>query len=214
MSETPVKTPVGKKRRPGAGPLLLLSALFLTSGAVRLSANLDDLPDLAALAQRENAASASQVICSAEPGVAELLAAIQARQKSLDERERALDEKDVAIGTRLAALRGADVELTRTMQAVEAAEQKLQNSLSLAATVLEEDVSTLVAVYESMKPKDAAILFQTMSPEFASGFLAHMRPEVVAEILAGLPPELAYGISVIIAGRNAGSKNKTPDSAQ
>ncbi len=68
---------------------------------------------------------------------------------------------------------------------------------------LEKDIQNLTAVYQAMKPKDAAALFETMSPDFAAGFLGRMPPDSAAAILSGMSAEAAYGVSVIVAGRNA-----------
>ena len=87
--------------------------------------------------------------------------------------------------------------------------EKLVNSrrddraLALADGAAEKDIQKLTAVYQAMKPKDAAALFETMSPEFAAGFLGRMPPEAAAAILSGMSSEAAYGVSVIVAGRNA-----------
>ena len=86
------------------------------------------------------------------------------------------------------------------MQAVEA---KLSATLSVADGAAEKDLARLTAVYEAMKPKDASALFETMAPEFAAGFLGRMRPEAAALVMTGLSPKAAYGISVLLAGRNA-----------
>jgi flagellar motility protein MotE (MotC chaperone) len=75
--------------------------------------------------------------------------------------------------------------------------------LALADGAAEDDLVRLTAVYEAMKPADAAALFQTMAPEFAAGFLGRMRAEAAAAVISGMTPESAYSISVLIAGRNA-----------
>jgi flagellar motility protein MotE (MotC chaperone) len=79
----------------------------------------------------------------------------------------------------------------------------LRAVLAIADGAAEGDLARLTAVYESMKPKDAAPLFEKMAPEFAAGFLGRMRPEAAGAILSGLPPDMAYSISAILAGRNA-----------
>jgi flagellar motility protein MotE (MotC chaperone) len=84
-------------------------------------------------------------------------------------------------------------------------EARLRETLALADGAAEADIERLTAVYQAMKPKDAAALFEAMSPEFASGFLGRMAPESAAAILSGMSAEAAYGISVIVAGRNAGA---------
>ena len=75
--------------------------------------------------------------------------------------------------------------------------------MATADKAAENDIGRLTAVYENMKPDQAAALFRLMEPSFAAGFLGRMRPDSAAAILAGLEPDLAYSISVVLAGRNA-----------
>ena len=89
------------------------------------------------------------------------------------------------------------------MSALVEAEQKLAGTMALAESAAEDDLGKLTAVYESMKPKDAAALFSEMQPEFAAGFLGRMRPDAAAQVMTGLSPDVAYSISVVMAGRNA-----------
>ena len=86
---------------------------------------------------------------------------------------------------------------------LKAAEDDLKQVLAIADGAAEKDLVRLTAVYEAMKPADAAALFATMSPDFAAGFLARMQPGAAAAILSGMPPDKAYAISALIAGRNA-----------
>ena len=89
------------------------------------------------------------------------------------------------------------------MDEMKAVEEELKATLALADGAAEKDIQNLTAVYQAMKPKDAAALFETMSPEFAAGFLGRMPPDSAAAILSGMSAEAAYGISVIVAGRNS-----------
>ena len=101
------------------------------------------------------------------------------------------------------ALAVADEEIQRRLVVLEEAEKSLRSLLAIANTAAEDDLARLTAVYESMKPKDAAALFEKMEPAFAAGFLGRMRSDAAAGVMAGLTPETAYSISVILAGRNA-----------
>jgi flagellar motility protein MotE (MotC chaperone) len=125
-----------------------------------------------------------------------LIAALKERESRVVEREKRLE-------MRLRALAVADAEIEKRMQALSETEQALRATLSLADEASENDLLRLTAVYESMKPKDAAALFEEMDPNFAAGFLGRMRPDVAASVMAGLTPAAAYSISVILAGRNA-----------
>ena len=86
---------------------------------------------------------------------------------------------------------------------LQSAEAALAATMTRAETAADADVARLVAVYEAMKPKEAAALFSEMEPQFAAGFLGRMKPEAAAAVMAGLPPKTAYSFSVLLAGRNA-----------
>jgi len=103
----------------------------------------------------------------------------------------------------MAALSLADQAINKRMAELQVAEDSLKKTLSIADGAAEKDLARLTAVYEAMRPADAANLFQTMAPEFAAGFLGRMRPETAAAVLAGMKADKAYTISVLIAGRNA-----------
>jgi flagellar motility protein MotE (MotC chaperone) len=134
--------------------------------------------------------------CPTSDGVLAMLAELQAREKSLQDREAIQAERDQI-------LRQAEVRLEQRLAELVATEEKLAQTVSIADTAAEKDVSHLVALYENMKPKDAAPLFEEMAPDFAAGFLARMRPDAAAALLAALNPKTGYTISVLMAGRNA-----------
>lgn len=122
---------------------------------------------------------------------------------ALTEREANVAKREKQLEMRMRALSIADAEIEKRLQSLSETEQALRATLSLADEASEKDLLRLTSVYESMKSKDAAILFEEMEPNFAAGFLGRMRPEVAAQIMAGLSPPVAYSISVILAGRNA-----------
>ena len=134
--------------------------------------------------------------CTQPVHVAQMLDAIKTRQTQLDQNE-------ARFANRMQALNIAEQKLKENTQALIAAEDKLAATLALADSAAEKDLLRLTAVYENMKPKNAAALFGSMAPEFAAGFLGRMRPEPAAEILSALDPNNAYTISLILAGRNS-----------
>lgn len=176
-------------RRRVRGTLLLLAGLMLVSGAIRLGTGVGE-------ALTRDAPEAPDVVAPA-PDLGPLLAALQDREARVAAREAALEE-------RLQALALAELAITRQTEALTVAEQRLAATLAMADQAAERDLERLTAVYEAMKPAEAAALFEEMDPQFAAGFLARMRPEAAAAIFSGLDPRLAYTVSVILAGRHAG----------
>ena len=184
----------GSARRSGPGTLVILALLLASSGALRLGAEAGQ-----ALAATEDPAGDKAAMdmpadCPAPPVA--LAAALTQRAAEIDNRSAALEE-------RMAALALAEAAITRRLAELDASDARLRETLSLADGAAEADLVRLTAVYEAMKPKDAAALFETMEPEFAAGFLGRMRPDAAALVLSGMRPETAYTVSAMIAGRNA-----------
>ena len=181
------------RRRTGRGTLFVVAMLFAASGALRLGSGVGT-----ALARAEEHPAAAPVVA---PMACETPSALA---EALKLREDRLAVQEAALQDRLAALALADQAMSQRMAEMEAMEAELKATLALADGAAEEDIKRLTAVYQAMKPKDAAALFETMSPDFAAGFLGRMPPESAAAILSGMSAEAAYGVSVIVAGRNAG----------
>ena len=179
------------RRRAGRGALIIVAALFATSGALRLGSGIG-----AAMAKSGEApaeASPETTSCDMPTALSEALTL----------REDRIVAQEASLKDRLSALALADAAITKRMEEMKAVEEELKATLAQADGAAEKDIQNLTAVYQAMKPKDAAALFETMSPEFAAGFLGRMPPEAAAAILSGMSSEAAYGVSVIVAGRNA-----------
>lgn len=179
------------RRRPARGALVFLAGLMAVSGAIRLGLGLNEAR---ALAPEKSVVSAKPEVCEAQP--MELVAALKAREDRVAVRESALAD-------RMAALALAEQAIATRLEELRTAEAALAATLSRADGAAEADLAKLTAVYESMKPKDAAALFEAMKPEFAAGFLGRMRPEAAAAVMSGMSSEAAYSVSVLLAGRNA-----------
>lgn len=181
------------RRRPGPvrGVLACLGLLMIASGALRLGFGLEMAN---AVTAPEPPAAAPPQTCPSPP--AELLAALQ-------ERENRTATRELALADRLAALALTEAAVAKRIAELEASEAELSETLARADGAAEQDLGRLTAVFEAMKPKEAAALFETMAPEFASGFLGRMRPDAAAAVLSGMRAEAAYSLSLLLASRNA-----------
>ncbi|GGH58727.1 hypothetical protein GVY41_14380 [Frigidibacter albus] len=179
------------RHRQGRGALVVIVALFAGSGLIRLGEG------AIAIART---ADAEVIIdpetCAPPDDVAALLEALGERAARLAAREAELDDRAQAISV-------ASAQIDQKIADLVAAEDRLAATLTLADEAAEDDVARLTAMYEAMKPKDAAPLFEEMAPDFAAGFLGRMRPDAAGALLAALEPKTAYTISVLLAGRNA-----------
>mgnify|MGYP001818416089 CR=1 FL=1 len=187
------KTP--PRRRGGRSVLLAIALMLGLSGVLRLG-NEAGSAFASGSEAIEPDASASEATCTTPDDIAAVLVL-------LDERETRVATRESDLADRVQALAVAETQIQRNMAALEEAETRLAATMARASTAAEEDLERLTAVYENMKPKQAAPVFAAMDPQFAAGFLGRMRPDVAAAILAGLEPEAAYAISALLAGRNA-----------
>ncbi|MBN2629951.1 MAG: hypothetical protein JXR75_05365 [Rhodobacteraceae bacterium] len=176
----------------GRGTLAILALTLAAAGALRFG---HGLGAAMALQAADSVAGGGGPLQCPEPPAA-LAEALKTRDAAVTAREAALQD-------RLAALALADAALAQRLAELQASEASLRATLAIADGAAENDLARLTAVYEAMKPAEAAALFAAMAPEFAAGFLARMRPDAAAAVLSGMPSETAYTISVLIAGRNA-----------
>lgn len=176
----------------GRGTLALLALVLAAGGALRLG---HGIGSAMALQAAEEATPQHEPLQCPEPPAA--------LTQALRDRDAALAAREIALQDRLAALALADEALAQRLEELQSAEARLRDTLAIADGAAEKDLQRLTAVYEAMKPAEAAAIFETMAQEFAAGFLGRMRPDAAAAILAGMTPETAYSVSVLIAGRNA-----------
>ena len=180
-------------KRAGRGALVILALFLASSGALRVGG----------IAGQALANSGAEVPAVEEVAPAECPTPPAALLHALKEREAQVAAADAATKERMAALDLAEKAIEQRLQELSAAEASLKEVLAIADGAAEQDLARLTAVYEAMKPTDAAALFDAMAPEFAAGFLGRMQPPAAAAVMAGMPPEKAYSISALIAGRNA-----------
>ena len=196
-----MKRTEGKRPRRGvrSGTLLMLALLLFGSATLRIGVQAGPVLTQTA-ADLRNAGPAHSEPDLAQDAAPEnlgrLLKAFQDRESAVRARERAVEEKT-------AALQVVEKALENRVEQLMEAERRLSETLAIADSAAEDDLSQLTSVYGRMKPKDAAALFEEMNPQFAAGFLARMPPEPAARIMAGLSPKAAYTISVVLAGRHA-----------
>lgn len=180
-------------KRAGRGALVILALFLASSGALRIGevagVAMANAPAETGLPEQSDPAN-----CPAPP---------PALLQALNEREEQVRALEAAVADRKAALDLAEAAIAKRIEELTAAEASLKEVLAIADGAAEQDLARLTAVYEAMKPGDAAALFDAMAPEFAAGFLGRMQPPAAAAVLAGMAPDKAYSISVLIAGRNA-----------
>ncbi|WP_417430102.1 MotE family protein [Kiloniella sp.] len=124
----------------------------------------------------------------------ELLQSLSARREQLETRERDVEQRETLL---LAAERRIDEKITEL--------GKLQNTIEGLIVKHDEQsekqMLSLVKIYESMKPKDAARIFEELDMIVLLGVVERMKERKTAPILASMDPKRAKEITLELAQR-------------
>jgi flagellar motility protein MotE (MotC chaperone) len=126
----------------------------------------------------------------------EMLEVLKDRRAEIDKRELELKERE-------RTLEVVEKRLNERMTALDQTNAQLKTKLEMLQKNADEDLIHLADMYETMKPKQASIIFNQMDPVFAASFLRLMDSNNAGLIMANMESKKAYTISVIMANRNA-----------
>lgn len=126
--------------------------------------------------------------CSTDPAELKLLSNLRARRAQLDKREAELARRESevqAAGKRLMARVEELAALKGQLEQLEAQRQARD----------ETSWRGLVKVYETMKPRDAAVIFDDLDMQVLSQVADRMREAKLAPVLAAMQPERARALT-------------------
>jgi flagellar motility protein MotE (MotC chaperone) len=131
-----------------------------------------------------------------------LVEQIAPRQKAMLEREAVLESRE----SELKALENMLKDRVASLEASRAALQAVSDKIDASAA---EDITHLIKMYSSMKPKKAASIFDKMDPAFAAGFLREIDGARAGLILSEMNVQQSYKVSLLIANRQSEWRNGT-----
>ncbi|TLP48537.1 MULTISPECIES: MotE family protein [Cohaesibacter] len=120
----------------------------------------------------------------------------------LSERREELDERAKSIEMREALLNAAEKRLEKRVDELKALEASIKQATSKRNQEQEEDLGKLVAMYQSMKPKQAAQIFEVLEPGVLLEIVKMMNPRKVAAIMGQMRADAAGALSLAIAKGN------------
>ncbi|MCB1531625.1 MAG: flagellar protein FlbB [Alphaproteobacteria bacterium] len=119
--------------------------------------------------------------------------------QDLAKRRQELESKEQELTTREALLRAAEQELDRKYQELSQLRQQIEGLLEEQSEEEMARIKSLVKIYETMKPKDAARIFDTLDLDILTAVTAEMSERRLSPILAAMNPERARTITTILA---------------
>ncbi len=122
--------------------------------------------------------------------------------QELAERREALDLRAKEIDKRAIQLKVAESEIDKKLQQMKDYEQRLKKLIEQYSQKEQESLDSLVKLYSSMKPKDAARIFNTMDIEITVAILKGMKPSASSAILSQMNSEKAQAVTAELIGNN------------
>lgn len=123
----------------------------------------------------------------------DLLQALAARRDLLDKREKELDQRETL-------LQAAEKRLTDKMAELENVRTDLVKLVDKRNQEDDTKLQSLVRIYESMKPKDAAQILQEWDADKLVQLISRMKEAKVGPILASMSPDKAKTVTTLLAG--------------
>ncbi len=120
----------------------------------------------------------------------------------LSERREELEERAKSIEMREALLNAAEKRLEKRVAELKALETSIQQATRERKQEQQEDLGKLVAMYQSMKPKQAARIFEVLDPDVLLDIVKIMKPRKVAAIMGNMRADFAGALSQAIAKGN------------
>jgi flagellar motility protein MotE (MotC chaperone) len=128
----------------------------------------------------------------------------------LGERRDTLDAREQELDMRLALIEAAEKRLEERTAALKALEARVNALVEEKKSDEKEQFAGIVAMYETMKPKEAAVIFDTLDTQMLVRVVRAMNPRKVAPILARMEPMKAKALTSGLAREEA---EPTPDAA-
>ena len=122
--------------------------------------------------------------------------------QELAERREVLDLRSKEIDKRAIQLKVAEEEIDKKLKQLKDYEQKLEKLINEYSQKEQSNIDSLVKLYASMKPKDAARIFNNMDLNITVALLKGMKPSASSAILSQMESEKAQAVTAQLIGNN------------
>lgn len=126
--------------------------------------------------------------------------------QTLQERSLRIERYMQDIDRKKAEVQAAEADLALRLAEIRKSKDFSANKAVGASKNVTEDVDRLIAVYDQMKPDQAATVISNLPPEFAAEILMRVQPENGARIIAAVEPAQAALLTTYMGARRAREK--------
>jgi flagellar motility protein MotE (MotC chaperone) len=133
--------------------------------------------------------------------------------QKLSERRAALEKRDAELSQREVLLQATEKRIDEKIAKLAAIEKDIGGIVDKQNQEDDARLKSLVKIYETMKPHDAARIFEQLDMPVLLGVVEHMKEMKAAPILASMDPAKARAVTLALAERRD-SRNKDRMAAQ
>lgn len=114
----------------------------------------------------------------------------------LSERRREIEAREQELNVRQGMLAAAEARIERKIAELKNLQAEIDGRIKVFDTQQEEKMASLVKIYESMKPKDAARIFEDLEMDTLLEVAQRMKERKLAPVMAKMDPEKAREVTV------------------
>ncbi len=122
--------------------------------------------------------------------------------QELAERREALDLRAQEIDKRAIQLKVTEEEISKKLRQLKDYEQRLQKLINAYTAQEKANIDSMVKMYTSMKPKDAARIFNSLDMNIIVALLKGMKPSSSSAILSQMDSQKAQAVTAELIGNN------------
>lgn len=175
--------------------LPLLALVFTVPAGAAIWKN-QDLPSyLAAFAEPSGLMRG----CGDVPEAVALAEELRDRALRIERYMEVLDEKKAEISA-------AESSLRKRLSELKSQKSGMTSRRETSSASVREDINRLVAVYDQMKPPEAAAILANLPADFAAEILIRVQPENSAKIIASVDPRQAALLTAEMGARSVKTK--------
>ena len=129
----------------------------------------------------------------------------------LSDRRQQLDVRNEELEMRENLLKAAEKRVEAKVAELKELETKVKTALDQRDQNEQKRFQSIVAMYQGMKPKDAARIFDRLDLKILVEVSTQMKPAAMSSILAQMSPETAERLTVELAHRASAQKTTSAD---
>lgn len=129
--------------------------------------------------------------------------------QSLSKRRTEIEARDQKLNEREALLKAAEQAVDKKIAELAKMKGEIEALLGQQEDMEDSRITSLVKIYEAMKPKEAAIIFNTLDMDVLLSVVSRMNERKLSPILASMDPDKARLVTIKLA-----EQRKLPEKAE